>query len=289
MPLESIQTIAGYIALAVPVTVAIANLARIGLEWLRQRHTIQSAQVQQSHQITTHYLDRALDPTVPLAIRHQLLRFLATPDTSGSRLSTWAEGELKRVGGIVEETNRAVATAQSEVQSAKTAAEIANAERKLSEAVQRQKSLLEAPVVPPVTAAALRAGLIETKQLNGLYMKGQDLSRAKIQYRELRGADFTEADLSYTNFQGSDLRTATFAGANLANTFFYAADLRGADLSNAQIDRTTFQKARLEGADLRAKSLEMSDLRATFDQSTRWPDGFDPAKAGAVLVSSSTE
>jgi hypothetical protein len=37
------------------------------------------------------------------------------------------------------------------------------------------------------------------------------------------------------------------------------------------------------------KSIENTDLRATFDKSTQWPDGFDPVKAGAVLVDPQSE
>lgn len=284
MPQETIQTVVGYIAIAVPVTVAIANLARILLEWLKQRHTIQSAQVQQGHQITTHYLDRALDPTVPLAIRHQLLRFLATPDKSGSRLSLWAADELKRVGVIVAEVDRAVLTAKAEIQAAKTPGEVATAERKLADAVQAQNSLLTEPAAPPITAAALRAGLIKTKQLSGLSMKEADLSGAQLGYKDLRGSDFSGANLKGTRFQRCDLRTSVFTGADLKNTIFLESDLRGANLANTRINKTDFSQARLEGADLRAQGLETALLGATYDGSTLWPTGFDPVKAGAVLI-----
>jgi uncharacterized protein YjbI with pentapeptide repeats len=284
VPPEYIKSIVAYIALAVPITVAVANIARIAMEWLKQRHAIRSAQVQQSHQITAHYLDRTLDPSVPLAFRHQLLRFLATPDRGGSRLSDWAANELKRVGGIVDETNRAVATAEAEIQEAKTAADIANAERRLAGAVKKQRSLLEPAATPPVTAAALRAGLVEEKNLNGISMSDADLSGADIVYKELRGADFTRANLSSVRLQGCDLRAATFVGANLKETIFLAADLRGADMSDAVIRNTDFTQAWLEGANMHAKGLETANLKATFDASTRWPADFDPIKAGAVLV-----
>ena len=285
MPTEYVTTIAAYIALAVPITVAITNLTRIAMEWLKQRHAIQSEQVQQSHQITTHYLDRTLDPNVPLAFRHQLLRFLATPDKGGTRLSVWAQNELARVGGIVDETNRAVASAEAEIHKAKTAADISNAERKLAEAVKKQRSLLQPAVTPPVTAAALRAGLIEAKDLNGVSMKGADLSGASIVYKELRGADFAEANLASTRLQGCDLRAATFVGCNLKEAILHKADLRGADLSSADVRKADFTQARLEGANMRAMGLETADLKATFDAATLWPEGFDPVKAGAVLIS----
>ena len=281
---DSIQTIAGYIALAIPVTAAITNLAKISMEWLKQRHTIQSARIEQSHQITTHYLDRALDPSVPLAIRHQLLRFLATPDNSGSRLSDWAASELKRVGGIVDETNRAVAAAEKEIQTAQSSSEIANAERKLADATRRQMSLLDAPVTPPVTAAALRAGLVKIENLVGLVMKGENLVGARLYRKMLRGADFSEATLDDADFNDSDLRTAIFVGANLKSAHFYRADLRGAILKDANIELATFRQARLEGTDMRAAGLDKAVLAATFDTLTLWPDGFDPVAAGAVLV-----
>jgi hypothetical protein len=284
MPPEYIKNIVAYIALAVPITVAVTNIARIAMEWLKQRHAIQSARVQQSHQITTHYLDRTLDPTVPLAFRHQLLRFLSTPDKEGTRLSLWAENELKRVGGIVDETNRAVATAEAEIQQAKTPTDISSAERKLVEAVKKQKSLLEPATIPPVTAAALRAGLIETKDLNGIAMSGADLSGAQLVYREMREADFTGANLTRARLQGSDLRAAKFVRANLTDTSFHKADLRGADLSRAKVRNADFTQAHLEGANMRVVTLETADLKATYDDSTLWPDNFDPIKAGAVLV-----
>jgi len=105
MDTKVVQTIVGYIAIAVPVTVALGNIARIILESLTQRHKIKTTVIQQIHNITSQYLDRTIDPKVPLALRHQLLRFLATPYQDGSRLHDWAKSELKRVGNIVDETN----------------------------------------------------------------------------------------------------------------------------------------------------------------------------------------
>lgn len=279
---EIIKTIAAYLALAVPATVAIANLAKIAMEWLQQRHKIGEAQVQLSHQITTHYLDRALDPTVPLAIRHQLLRFLATPDVKGTRLSVWAKSELERVGGLVDETNRAVVAAEEGLRAAKTAVELERAERKLAEAVRKQRSLLEPPTTPPITAAAIRAGLVAEKKLNGLEMPNADLSHASFVYRELRGANFKNANLTEASLQGCDLRAADMSGATLFKTTLYLADLRGADLTNVKMTACDLRQARLEGADLRGCEIVECSVLATFDDSTQWPDGFDPVAAGAV-------
>lgn len=154
MNAESAQVIAAYVALAVPATVAIANIAKVLLEWMQQGHKVREAQIQQSHEITTHYLDKALNPTVPLAIRHQLLRFLATPDSDGTRLNSWAKSELERVGGLVDEANGAVVAAEESLRQAKSATELESAERKLADAVRKQRGLLEPPTTPPITAAA---------------------------------------------------------------------------------------------------------------------------------------
>lgn len=281
---DTITKIAGYIAIAVPVTVAISNIAMLILEWLNQNHLIRTAVVQQNHQITTQYLDKALDPQVPLAIRHQLLRFLSTPDNRGDRLSAWAASELRRIGTIIDEVNSAVTQAEKALNKATTPSQVEAAERKLIDAVKRQKTLTEAPPQPAITAAALRAEMIPDRKLNALAMPNSDLKGMRLQYRELRGADFSGCDLSGANFQGSDLRTASFAEAKILNAVFYDADLRGADFSGSVIEEANFQKARLEGANLASCSIKRSDLRATYDDNTNWPKDFNPTDSGAVYM-----
>ncbi len=284
MTSDNVQIIAGYVALAVPITVGLTSMSKIVLEWLNQRHSVRTSHIAQEHQITTHYLDRALDPNVSLAIRHQLLRFLATPDKGGSRLNAWAVLELKRVGGVVDEVNRAVGEAEKAVQEAKTNAQLQSAERKLAEAVRRQRSLLDAPTKPEVSAAAIRAGFIDDKKLNGLVLTDEDLSGAQLLYRELRGADFSHGEVVGTNFQGSDLRAASFRACDLQRANFYQADTRGADFSESLLSTASFHGARLEGANLTGAQLDDCDLRATYDSTTRWPTDFDPKMSGAVSI-----
>ena len=52
-------------------------------------------------------------------------------------------------------------------------------------------------------------------------------------------------------------------------------DLFGANLSRADLCEANLSFANLRGADLRG---------AKYDSSTVWPDGYDPAAAGAELV-----
>jgi uncharacterized protein YjbI with pentapeptide repeats len=285
MDTQTIQIVAGYVALAVPITVAITNLSKLALEWLNQKHLVKTARIQQTHEITTHYLNRALDPSVPLAIRHQLLRFLATPDKDGSRLNDWAKSELQRVQSVVDETDKAVSEAEKELMAAKTSGEVVAAEKKLSFATSKKQSLLEPPKPPPITPATLRAGLIAEKKLTGLVMKDTDLRGMELQYRDLNGADFSGSVISDGNLQGSELRGANFEKADLSNIKFPFSDLRGANLREANLKGLYAPQARFEGTDLSGAILDKPKLeRATFDDKTKWPQGFDPEKHGAIKI-----
>jgi uncharacterized protein YjbI with pentapeptide repeats len=50
------------------------------------------------------------------------------------------------------------------------------------------------------------------------------------------------------------------------------AQLFSADLTGARLEKANLTGAILDGADLTGSHL----LHATFDESTRWPDGFNP-------------
>jgi hypothetical protein len=65
--------------------------------------------------------------------------------------------------------------------------------------------------------------------------------------------------------RGRDLRGLNLAGAFLVNTDLSDTDLRGVNLS---------------GADLEAALLR----GALYDEHTRWPQGFEPERHGAVRV-----
>ncbi len=69
-------------------------------------------------------------------------------------------------------------------------------------------------------------------------------------------------------------------GVNLAG-----ADLSGATLIRVNLSRANLENSNLSGADMADVELEGAKLRgAHYDSRTRWPHGFDPMKAGAVLV-----
>ncbi|MDD5057429.1 MAG: pentapeptide repeat-containing protein [Sideroxydans sp.] len=136
----------------------------------------------------------------------------------------------------------------------------------------------------PITAATLRAGFIEEKDLSNLSMREANLANANINYRKLTHANFDNSNLCKASFQGCDLTFASFINANLSETSFFDADLRNANLTGAKLIHTRFKKARLEGAILKECIVETCDFSATYNEKTIWPDGFDPIGSGAIYV-----
>ena len=69
----------------------------------------------------------------------------------------------------------------------------------------------------------------------------------------------------YTIEPEANLRDANLIGADLNGADLRGADLRGSDMSTANLVGTILYESK-------------------YNNATRWPDGFDPQEAGAVLV-----
>jgi uncharacterized protein YjbI with pentapeptide repeats len=99
--------------------------------------------------------------------------------------------------------------------------------------------------------------------LDWAVLKGVDLRRVNLAGASLRGANLAGARLSRSNMARTDLVFADLSDADLAG-----ANLEGADLRNARVCSGNLGQARLADA--------------TFNSSTEWPPGYDPAGAGAT-------
>ena len=126
-----------------------------------------------------------------------------------------------------------------------------------------------------------RAAVVEVVDLPGMARAG------KLNGANLYGANLRGADLYGVNLCGANLSGANLSGANLYGADLYGANLRGADLYGANLSGADLRGADLYGADLCGANLYGANLSgadlygANADQYTRWPEGFNPATAGA--------
>ena len=114
--------------------------------------------------------------------------------------------------------------------------------------------------------------------LSNSFLLGADLRRA-----DLTGVWFVRAMLDHARLHQADLRSAVLWQARLAG-----ADLRATDLTAADFTGARLHGARLDLADLRSADFSAADLSdasfhgAVADNTTTWPEGFDPQQADVL-------
>ena len=114
-------------------------------------------------------------------------------------------------------------------------------------------------------------------------LHGAYLRNAGRRHTELIGADLIGADLQSANLSHSDFSRSDFWGANLRFARLRSTDLSNSDLSHANLSRTQLNFADLRGADLEGANLSGAVLiGALYDDSTVFPEGFDPESRGMV-------
>jgi hypothetical protein len=137
--------------------------------------------------------------------------------------------------------------------------------------------------VGPIDDASRQLPIIHIGEAGDL--KGLVLSRTTMWGIDLELADLNEANLRGLDLYGAVLRSVDLSGAILSEVALCKADLRAANLRNTIVSgRSAFPDAKLHNADLRGADLEGAHLRqAKYDSNTKWPKGFDPVSAGAIL------
>lgn len=212
--------------------------------------------------------------------------------------------------------------AQSTIEAGRTRADILQTYLDEMSAIVLQQDLTEATVLSAIRARTIAtANALDGKHnatvLIYLYELGL-LERLDLRYLNLGGANLYEVDLQGANLETFSLEGAYMAGANLrgvnlSNAYLpgvnlFGADLSGADLSKNQLWWANLSEANLSGADLSGADLfgtdfSRADLRganlsgailggrdftppqlteAVYDNTTIWPEGFDPTAAGAI-------
>ncbi|MEO0853435.1 MAG: pentapeptide repeat-containing protein [Cyanobacteria bacterium J06648_11] len=117
--------------------------------------------------------------------------------------------------------------------------------------------------------------------LRGATFADSGLRGAILSSVDLRAADFSEADLTDTDLSDANLSDAIFNRATFERTQLDRAILVRADFSGVSLATTDFTAADLRGADFRTANLQDAILTdARFDDTTQFPTGFDPERAG---------
>jgi uncharacterized protein YjbI with pentapeptide repeats len=136
-----------------------------------------------------------------------------------------------------------------------------------------------------LSGADLRGQDLSGRHLNEAKLSGARLGGAVLRGTSLYEADLTEADLCDANLFGTALVQARLDGARLRGADLEAAWLGGAFLRDADLCHARLADACLRGADLTGASLAEAVLAgAAYDAETRWPEGFDPDRRGALRL-----
>jgi Pentapeptide repeats (8 copies) len=113
----------------------------------------------------------------------------------------------------------------------------------------------------------LRGAYLPEAQLSRILLRRANLARAGLPGAHLVEAALEHTDLRQADLDKADLQKAQLANANLCKAWLRDADLRGANLRGVNLQGANLHGARLEGADL---------TDACWDDTTVWPDGFQP-------------
>ena len=90
----------------------------------------------------------------------------------------------------------------------------------------------------------------------GAYLRGADLTNAR-----LKGAILREAKLKKAHLEHARLENADLYNAELKEAYFYKANLKDADLRYAKLEQASLNKANFKKADLTFAHLEGAELK----------------------------
>lgn len=144
-----------------------------------------------------------------------------------------------------------------------------------------QRSAMEADKRDLLLAMGLGQSFVgidlQRRNLARAYLVGKDFSGARFGKANLKGADLAGAVLQRANLRGSDLRGTNFRGQ--PTPLFPSQQL----LPGSQVFPSSGAPAGVQQVgDAILKAVDVGD--ATYDDSTGWPDDFDPVREGAVHV-----
>jgi hypothetical protein len=126
-----------------------------------------------------------------------------------------------------------------------------------------------------LVAALAVVGLILAACVAGPLLRTMRALEQRKKPRGERGRPLLQRMISPTGFP-----VPTTMGQSLRGQDLRGEDLKDAFLADVDLSDTDLRGVDLSGADLGGVYV----VGARYDAHTRWPDGFDPVKAGAVRV-----
>jgi uncharacterized protein YjbI with pentapeptide repeats len=119
-------------------------------------------------------------------------------------------------------------------------------------------------------------------------LAGLELEGISFDGSDLRGSDFTDADLYGAFLADANFEKCILVGVDLRHSCIHNVNFRNTDLRNARLSldelggelsiyRSDFTGANLDGADFTG---------VEYDSLTIFPEGFDSAARGALLIGS---
>ena len=109
-------------------------------------------------------------------------------------------------------------------------------------------------------AAKLQGASLEDAQLQGADISGAQLQRASLEDAQLQGADISGAQLQRARLYAAKLQRADLSGAQLQRARLKDAQLQRADLFKAQLQGANLFEAKLQEAWLKDAQLQGADL-----------------------------
>jgi uncharacterized protein YjbI with pentapeptide repeats len=133
----------------------------------------------------------------------------------------------------------------------------------------------------------LHRALLENKDIHDSSFLNTDLRGAFLANSNFSNCDFSEASLITAYLINSIIKNANLQRCKAFGCNFSGADLRNASLNDAEVNGADFSYCRLQGSTMTCKGINMALLQdVVYDDSTIWPQNFDPDKAGCLKVHS---
>jgi uncharacterized protein YjbI with pentapeptide repeats len=154
----------------------------------------------------------------------------------------------------------------------------ANLEQAVLERANLQSANLNFAILQRYKKATFKG--IESKRNPNTNLHHANLCYAKLKRALVVGVNLTEALLFGSDLSEADLHLADLSGADLRNANLSDVNLSGTDLSEAVLRFANLSRAKMRWVKLSGTILD----RAKYTKETTWPEGFDPAAAGAILV-----